>query len=571
MITNRTLPSVQIRRIFIVLILVVIGWNVSIYYRIDDVISLSFSSSASSTTMQNITFMLPIICHHGKNESIDGPNNNNNNDDDNSISSPLLWESTLLTLSSPSTYVINDDNCHTAIQYFRQINECRGDCAVVHNISKPVFHWSFLTRQGFGRVIDNSIYQCAMAISLGRPCLVDISSRDPFFTLRSFISMPLDVDIAAEAQHGRTSQLSLLTKEQAMELQDVVLLLKHPGDADYKDEIKERQYNHILPLPKLSEEEEEQSKKNKRFTTLDEIRQQYNRIVVSPNWGPPSFWDKSLVWPSVPPSTVQYTNHPSSCSRTDPRLITMIQNYMYRPTKLAIGLHRAYRNHVLGGKDNNDEDDKNKSNNNSIPYGAIHIRFHILRTSNQFPKKEQSLDQIQEATYSLAKRSWKRITKLPKFMSVWWLVSDDMNYGKNVTEYLNEFSLNELNGTIRFVTDNGDRTPDNKTNVDGMLGRILGHRFSSSKPRHVLGSKEGTIHHSIDPDAIGPGGHEFMATSILDWMVLHESDMAIVTAGSFGASGARGRNKALFLESEKSKYDVLQCYIPIGTYSVGPK
>jgi hypothetical protein len=526
---------------FIVLILIVIGWNVSIYSRVD---VLSFSSSSASFDD------LPRICRD-KNGSIDSIHNNNN---DGISSSSLLWKSTSLT-SSLSQSIDEDDNCHTAIQYFRQINECRGDCAVVHNISKPIFHWSFLTRQGFGRVVDNSIYQCAMAISLGRPCLVDISSRDPFFTLRSFISMPLDVDIVAEAQNGRTSQLSILTKEQAMELLDAISLLRHPGDADYSEDIKERQYNHILPLRKLSEE---QQSNKKQFTTLDEIRERYNHIVLSPNWGPPSFWDKSLVWSSIPPTTVQSTNHSSTCSRTDSRLITMIQNYMYRPTKLAIGLHRAYMNHVFGGSD----DDDNNNNNNTMPYGAIHIRFQILRTANQFPKKERSLDQIRDAIYSIAKRLWKRITNLPKVMKVWWLVSDDVDYGNNVTEYLNEFSLNGLNGTIQFVTDNGDRIPDNKTNVGIWLGRILGHRFSSLKPKRVLGSKEGTIHHSIDPDATGPLGHEFMATSILDWMVLHESDMAIVTAGSFGASGARGRNKAL-LETEKSKYDLLHCYIPI--------
>jgi len=34
-----------------------------------------------------------------------------------------------------------------------------------------------------------------------------------------------------------------------------------------------------------------------------------------------------------------------------------------------------------------------------------------------------------------------------------------------------------------------------------------------------------------------------MADSMIDWMVLHESKVAIVMDGSFGASGAKGNGK----------------------------
>lgn len=34
-----------------------------------------------------------------------------------------------------------------------------------------------------------------------------------------------------------------------------------------------------------------------------------------------------------------------------------------------------------------------------------------------------------------------------------------------------------------------------------------------------------------------------MADSMIDWMVLHESKVAIVMNGSFGASGAKGNGK----------------------------
>jgi hypothetical protein len=49
--------------------------------------------------------------------------------------------------------------------------------------------------------------------------------------------------------------------------------------------------------------------------------------------------------------------------------------------------------------------------------------------------------------------------------------------------------------------------------------------------------------HSALPAARGVFAHTNMAPSIADWLVLHQSQVAIVTHGSFGDTGARGLGK----------------------------
>jgi hypothetical protein len=468
--------------------------------------------------------------------------------------SPLLWSSN-----------VTEGGCKSAMEYIRQLNVCRGFCAVAHNISKPIIHWAILERQGIGRFFETAVTTCLRAASLERPCLVDTTVRDPFFTLRSFISMPLDLDVLEEA-NAETDENSLLSRGEALELQDAIQRLQRPGASEWSlSDFPNNQnptifYRHILPLvPPSHRDDSKKSAFDQSTLFLDEIIHHSDRTIISPNWGPPLLWETS-TFENIPPSQ---TNTSNICTRDDEQLITQMHNYMFQPTKLAKELHKAYRRRVLGN-------DTTKE-----PYGAIHIRFHILRTAYKvFPKNDSHTAAMQDAIDTMASRIWKRILHQQErqqkqqqpLTAKWWLVSDNLLHGKRMTVALNA-NARSANSTVQFYSDNGEKyhksykNSTTNSDVDDILNRVLGHRYSSLKPHHVIGSGEGTIHHSTDPEAMGILGHETMATSIVDWMVLWESDCAIVTVGAFSSSGARGRSKVLFGNPKRVRRHMIQMYV----------
>jgi hypothetical protein len=558
MIAPRSIYGKQIY--FFLLCILVLGWNLTLY---DSVIMPSVPSMMQGNDIEqagketNATH-LPMT-------SVTAISTTR------TFVSPWLWYA-----GTPER--ADDDQCDLAMSYIRQLNECRGECAMFHNISKPLLHWAVMGGQGMGRFIDNAVYTCLRAASLGRPCLVDSTLRDPFYTLRSFLSMPLDVDVMAEAENDGSSDsaLTVFSKKEALELQDALLRLKHPGSGHWtvSDFLSASGghpndlYRHILPLIEPSSDHPNISGNSASDTTIvSDIMRHSDRIAISPSWGPPSLWTKDPNYELIPPiltADVARDNSPYSCQRGDDRLITKLQNYMFRPTKLSKELYMAYRRRVLG----NDS----QSHVDHLPYGSIHIRYHILRTTYKaFPPIDADSLKIQDAIRDMATTLWKRMDKeqaknRERFQGIkhWWIVSDNMHYSRSLAQTLNEMAL-AAKSELYFVTDgmsnkvrlselpNSDNATTTHPDIDALLNKILAHRQSSVKPHHVIGSKEGTIHHSVDPDATGIFGQQYMATSIIDWMVLHESHCAIVTIGSFGASGARGRNKVP-VNPDKARY-----------------
>ena len=59
----------------------------------------------------------------------------------------------------------------------------------------------------------------------------------------------------------------------------------------------------------------------------------------------------------------------------------------------------------------------------------------------------------------------------------------------------------------------------------------------------ALQQADAVTDHSNNIKARGLFGHASMAVSVADWMVLHESEAALITHGSYGGTGARGRGK----------------------------
>jgi len=144
----------------------------------------------------------------------------------------------------------------------------------------------------------------------------------------------------------------------------------------------------------------------------------------------------------------------------------------------------------------------------------------------------------------------------------WWVIADDLGEGASVTLQLREEAARweevegrtTARGTTRgklevYAEDEGRAYNDD----DGARPPVGGRCATADCDRpaaraamlRILANRRsvGRGGHSNAAEARGPMGHEAMADSLVDWMVLHESNIAIVMNGSFGASGAKGNGK----------------------------
>uniref|UniRef100_A0A7S4IFW3 Uncharacterized protein n=1 Tax=Odontella aurita TaxID=265563 RepID=A0A7S4IFW3_9STRA len=120
-------------------------------------------------------------------------------------------------------------------------------------------------------------------------------------------------------------------------------------------------------------------------------------------------------------------------------------------------------------------------------YGSIHLRLSLFkRTQDQIVKSLKSCLEM-----------YPRIEK-------WWLIADN-------------------NGL------------DMANNISENIGKIR-HAYTEELFNRTMNKHSGMEMKKLF-------AHETMAPSIQDWMVLHESDVAIVSRGSFGSTGARGNGK----------------------------
>jgi hypothetical protein len=155
-------------------------------------------------------------------------------------------------------------------------------------------------------------------------------------------------------------------------------------------------------------------------------------------------------------------------------------------------------------------------------------------------------------------RYWQVVESVDR----WWVISDDLGGGGNITRQLREeeHARWEVGGegnkragskrrTLAVYADDDDHGTydDDDDETSGSTSRPPGDVAARAlmlrilKNRHIVGRGG----HSNSEIARGPLGHEAMADSLVDWMVLHESRIAIVMGGSFGSSGARGNGKFL--------------------------
>ena len=374
--------------------------------------------------------------------------------------------------------------CDDLMEHFHQV------IAAFHNnpnsinastTAPPLINYGFYKGQGFGRLIEHSVSHCLLSLALDRPCLVDLTDRDPFYTWRAFLNtgtydwqiedkgslesllrgvhgairaLPQQEAGAWEAPHvPHTKSLHLMEK-----------LDWPPGRTD-----RRRYWKHIEPWRDIP------------------------KALLSPNWG--SAWFPSLT----PPARF------GTCHRKE--LITRIQNSMYQPTPLTKKLFAMRRREVF--PDNFDR-----------PFGAIHLRFVILQIQKMLPKEDIDDTQVLKGLTKCIQYAYQKTN-----LTDWWLISDKPARAISVADRLVEQSDHLFHIYYHEGISNATTVTDHSNNIR----------------------------------ARGLFGHASMAVSVLDWMVLHESEAAIVTFGtSYGDTGARGRGKV----NREDLFGIFNLYMP---------
>ena len=375
---------------------------------------------------------------------------------------------TTTTLSSSTSSPIHADGidanttCDELVEHYLRINHAfhQGDIS----IAPPLVNYGFYKGQGFGRLVDHFTSHCLLSFSLDRPCLLDISDRDEFYTWRSFINTgSYDWEIERQA-----------LRPLAQNVKTAIAALPRQEDGEWPEPVPHTDDLHLMT--KLGSWPKHKAPPKQFWQLIEPWRPEHiPKTLLSPNWG--SAWFPNLQAPD------QF----GACHHNE--LVTRIQNVLFEPTPLSFKLHEIQRHDVMGEP--------------RRPYGAIHIRFVILQVEKWFKDDDTKLAaQLKDAL----QKAYKETN-----LTEWWLLSDKP---ARAMALINQISSDDDN---------------------------IFHFFMNP-----LVQKEASFaEHSNNPRARGIFGHENMAVSILDWMILHESEAAITTHGSYGGTGARGRGKIL--------------------------
>ena len=345
---------------------------------------------------------------------------------------------------------------------------------------EPLINYAYYAGQGFGRLIEHTALHCVLALALDRPCVLDMEDRDPYYTWRSFVWRG-SYDWELDGSPAERHKI---------ELRQAMAQIK----GNEKDQKNFPSFNG-LELMKSPVDWGSNKRKlvESEFWDFIELWRPENitKALLSPNWG--------LAWfPHLPfPSKI------GGCDKQE--LLSRMINVMYQPTPLSRKLIRERQERVLNTS-------PVTAQNNHKPayiYGSIHIRTRILRLSgmtdtelmkNVTPKLAKILDIV------AANSTSPNVTE-------WWVVADEPAMTVFFQEQLQHAFMDRQ---WRFVHD------------------IPPAKVSSSDLEY----------HSFNTKGItGAFKQQDMSVSILDWMILWESALAIVTTGAYGATGAQGNYK----------------------------
>ena len=356
------------------------------------------------------------------------------------------------------------DHFHAISQAFRngiQSSSSSSSSTITSSppITPPLINYAFYQGQGFGRLVDHGMAHCLLSLALERPCLLDLTDRDTYYTWRSFINT---------GTYNWEFQTPELSSSLGPSVRTAVQALAKQGDGKWADPVPHTDDLHLLSQQPWGPGKSQSTKFWQAIAPWHPTK--IPRALVSANWG--SAWFPNLVPPA------QY----GACDPEE--LKTRIQNAMFQPTPLSIKLHQEQRLKVMKQP--------------WRPYGAIHIRFVILELGRR-PVNEPSMrKELDECLHYVAERT--NVTD-------WWVLSDRPTRAINLTQHVSpQFKIHV--------------TPQATTTK----------QFQQ---------------HSNSGSARGVFGHASMSESVLDWMILHQSQASIITQGSYALTGARGQGKSL--------------------------
>lgn len=359
-------------------------------------------------------------------------------------------------------------------------------CAASSVQQMPFHNYAGYAGQGFGRIVEHTVLGCIFAtVMLERPCTIDLDVRDPYWTWRSFLNHgSFDWEFKKLLNHrsddGSTEQLKFEIEQAIANLPSVA---DDQWDAKYGHAGAQTNGSLVLPMTWNEDWDLEQHLEHWSHAALPPYGPQ--RVLLSPNWG--NAWNQHVP---VPALIAKKTD--GQCKLN--QLRTHMQNAMFAPTSLSRLLHqqRTERMSQLS----------KQTANRSPTYGAIHLRTVLsdvnIRRSYLTPQWVRALGQCLDK--ALSHPSTSKI-------SHWWLIADNRTVAKYVLD-----SLPEYHPQVPAIVDWDPHAWEKEGTHSGY----------AMKQKYF---------------------HTKMEVSMMDFMVLHESHVAVISHGAFGSTGARGNGK----------------------------
>ncbi|KAL3939701.1 MAG: hypothetical protein SGBAC_005622 [Bacillariaceae sp.] len=333
------------------------------------------------------------------------------------------------------------------------------------------------------------------SVILERPCTIDLDVRDPYWTWRSFLNHG-SFDWEWKTLHGQSDgDGELLEKEIEKAIAQLPSLRDDQWDAKYVDNgIVSEQTNLSLLLPMIWHDAWDVDQHLTYWahaTTLSSSNTSTQRVLLSPNWG--NAWNQN-----VPVTALIAKKTKGQCKLNILR--THLQNAMFSPTSLSRLLHQKRVDRIFPPSISEAGEDRPP-----MIFGAIHLRTILsdvnIRRSYLTPEWVRALGQCLDK--ALTHNNHLSASKI----SHWWLIADN----RTVAEYVQQ-RLPDYHPHVPVTVDMDPHFWDK----DGT------HSGYAMKQKYF---------------------HSKMEASMMDFMVLHESEVAVVSHGSFGTTGARGNGK----------------------------
>ena len=458
-------------------------------------------------------------------------------------------------------------------------NQCHSNTTTTMSMSysAPLYHLSYMFGQGFGRILQHGVKTCLLAALLHRPCVIDLI-RDPYQNLRSYIQAgPYNWDQAARAvvhsPHAVNIRHAFQQMPQGMEK-------GHGWETTHRQEQQQNEMNNItITIPEYSDvlpmiwgNEKSSPEAVQRHLDLwdgcPDASNNSHKILLSPNFGDAWYaYGKEYIsvhkeWNRQQQQQQRSTRSGAYCDAN--HMTTLLQDLMFTPTSLAYELYRERRTIVLQEDELIEEQQQQRIHNGNakrilkqhptaasisllkqLPlYGAIHLRMNILNRDvyKMGVSKEQVVEGLRNCFVTLTaennntnKSSKSNSSGSNNIPDKWWLIADDVQVANFVTKALpNVYSYASV---VMSTHEQATKTDEVGNGNNNNITTSTTNAHHADMIQQVKGVHSGNaMNHKF--------GQADLAASVLDWMVLHESHIALITHDSaYGETGARGSGK----------------------------